>query len=385
MNDSDSKDMTGMPSHVVAAMEAALKQEKQFADAQPRQAAAPAEASVPAPVADSNGGQQAEGSVPAPDGAEGSDQQPTQTDDVNALNARIAELEAMDLDKRNRLRRLQGQQRVSRQQMEDEVKNLKAQIKRMEEEQTAAPKADDSAAILLRNGFTQEEIDDMSPTEIKREARAFRANEELRRSLLAQREDLDRRLTERQNAGKVSAADAAIEQARPGFLDAIKSGSENEADWQLFSSDVNPDSDAGLTWGETLAHARKVGDRATVLRVADLFAKDAGIKFTAATASASTSATRVDVPPRRVMPSSGPAAPASPASSTEDTTASSVRYTQSYAEEFFNRTAPLRGGTFRPITISKGGRSKSFQTEKAMEREYQALLLAAEEGRIDRG
>ena len=377
-------DMTGMPSHVRAQMEATLKHEQQEINAQQRSHSPRAESRAPIASEPDNGGQDAgqDAGVNVDPNAE-----PATDESPEAMKAQIADMKNLLKEQRDQLRRHHGRQRAAQLQKEETIKNYQAQIKHLEEMQTAdQPSADSDDALLKRNGFTPEEIDDMSSGEKQRTVRITRRTEQIERGVASQREDMDRRFQEKQTAGRISTADAAIELARPGFLAAIKPDSENFADWDVFSSDENPDSDAGLTWAQTLEHARKVGDRATITRIADLFAKDAGISFSQSSANGFDSrASRVDIPSRRVMPSSGPAAPTSHASSRGDVEPAGQRYPQSYLEAFTARSAPLRGGTFRSFTVSSGGRTRAFTTEKAMEREREALLTAADEGRIDRG
>ena len=127
----------------------------------------------------------------------------------------------------------------------------------------------------------QSEIDDLTAGEKLIASRSMRKAEETNRGFATEREKIMQAMASRTGQERLNAADAAIDAARPGFLAAIKPGSDLEDDWSDFGSEVNPDSATGLTWKETLDHAHKVGDKATVLKVADLFAKDAGVAFKA--------------------------------------------------------------------------------------------------------
>jgi hypothetical protein len=388
--------ITGMPRHVVEAAENARRAEAAAAaglNVRPPSQAPAAMPNEAAETAATTGEQQppagqADTGTPAPDVAVATDDASTTQETPEQSKAKIAELEALVKDQRDRLRRHHGQQRAAREGIEKEVSNLKAEIARLQAQAEKAPSVDTDDAVLVRNGYTQDEVNELTSSEKLIAARAMRKSEETTRGFATEREQLQQAMASRTGQDRLNAADSAIDTARPGFLAAIKQGSDVEADWSLFSSEVNPDSATGLTWKETLDHARKVGDKATVLKVADLFAKDAGLAFKADAAPASsdsTAAVRVEVPQRRVMPSSGPAAPTGDQAPSADTTASKRTYPRSYAEKFYSVAATRQGVTFAPFTISAGGTSKTFQTIKEMEREREALLDAGDDGRITRG
>jgi hypothetical protein len=389
---SDSTEMSGLPSHVRLADEAAAQAEGEIMGQQQQppasQSAVPASPSTVESTSTAQGQQQA----PAESTAQAAGETPV-TDagakelTAEELKAKVAELEAIAVDQRNRLRRHHGQQRVAREAMEQEVANLKAELAKRDARKPSGEPADDAdEAVLLRNGFTQAELDEMNPLAIKVAARPLRKVEEAARTSTADRDEIRRSISSRAGSERLNAADAAIEAERPGFLAAIQKGSEEEADWAVFSSEVNPASSMGLTWKETLETARKVGDTATVLRVADLFARDARLSFTASgQAPRAATATRVDVPPRRVMPSAGPAAPTPAAAPTADATRDTSTYPNSYIEAFFQKAARLQGAEFRPFTIAAGGITKRFATIQESEREYALLQDAADEGRTRRG
>jgi hypothetical protein len=384
---------TGMPRHVREAAENARAAEVAAAaglmanaPAAP-QAAAPAIVSEPANKTDGQQQPPAEPVAKIDGGAaatDGGNKEPS----IDELKVKLAEAEALVTDQRNRLRRHHGQQRAAREAMEQEVANLKAELAKRDATTSAKTGSVTDDAILLRNGFTQDELDDMNEREKRIAAKPLRRVEEEGQRFASERDEMRRTISERGASTKASAFDTSIEDERPGFLAATQRGSESDADWALFGSEVNPDSATGLTWKETLETARKVGDKATVLRIADLFAKDAGLSFRVSGAQApvrAAAATRVDVPPRRVMPSSGPAAPSQETSLPPDATTTKRTYPKSYEERFMQVSAARQGSTFRPFSVSAGGLTKTFNSLKDMERERDELLDAADEGRITRG
>lgn len=386
---SDETVMSGMPRHVREAAENAKTSEMTAAAGLNPGASVVTVTDVPAEATQVPAGQQqppadrgaADGQQP--EGAVVTDDKPKEMS-ITELKERLEEIEKENLDYRNRLRRHQGQQRVAREAMEREVASLKAELAKRDSD-TGPAKIESDDAFLIRNGYSQEEIDDMRDIDKKIACRTLRKVEETSKSFSQERDEIKRSLSERKGQGKLSAVDAAVEESRPGFLASIQAGSDSEADWSLFGSEVNPDSATGLTWKETLDIARKVGDKATILRVADLFAKDARLSFKPSSAKAEAGATRVEVPVRRVMPSSGPSVPIVETASRDDANASKRTYARSYSERFHQTAASRQGSTFRPFTITAGGTSKTFNTIKEMEKERDALLDAADEGRIVKG
>ena len=312
-------------------------------------------------------------------------EQPAET--VESLKAMLADANALLTDFRNRQRRRWGQTQAERENKDREMQNLKDHIARLEAQQAgAAGRVDDDKAVLLRNGVTEADMEDMSEREIHMEARRWKAVEATKNDLAAERERLRASMETNTKATRLKGVDAEVESLRPGFLAATQPGSDYEAEWDDFGSLENPDSATGATWKKSLAAARETGNKAEIIRIADLFAKDAGIAFGAQTAGGASrvaGADRVAVPPQRVMPSSGPALPSFTPAPPPDATPKRT-YPRAYVEKFLSQSPIRQGSTFRPFTVSAGGITKTFSTDQEREQEYQALLLAGEEGRIAR-
>jgi len=371
-------DMTGLPIHVRVKMQAAAQAEQDDA----AQAHEPPVQTVATTDA---------GKVPATDDGAPKQAQPAQAvtvsdpaEDVASLKQKLTELEFVNKKQKDRLNTGYGRQRAVNERQAKEIETLRAENARLAAQKSAdagTPAAESDEAVLKRAEWTQEEIDEASPSEIKRNARMVR-------KLESDRKALEDRLSEMGNKGgegaavvKTSAIDAAIDAKFPGVRDAMKRGGNADVDWNIFRDEPNADSDDGKTNGECYDEARKLGNRTAALGIIERFVADNDLPFGGKVADATTRT--VDVPPRRLMPSSGPAVPESASSTTSADKDTQRTFKQTYIDAFTAKYARNQGGAFRPFAVNVGGVQTVFKTLKDAEQEDAAISDAFDNSRVD--
>ena len=385
MAEQDNNELSGMPIHVREKARKAAEQDAAItAIAEERQRqidAANQSSNQPAP-------QPQDGTQPPSQTPPAAEAQPVEPvaptanggNDMAALKGRIGELEAQLTEAENRLKTHYGRQRKLAEDRAAEVATLKEQIAALQAQSTAGtPEANSDEAVLRADGWTENEIDDATGSEKARAARMVRKAQADRKALEDRIASIDKRVAGATGNERLNAMDTAINAVYPGFLAAIKRDGKADVEWSIFASEPNSDSSEGLTFGDTFEQARKLGNREAALRVIALFAKaNPRLSFQAAPG---TDAGRVDIPPLRLMPGSGPA-PQTPAPSPADTAPQKVRYPEAYSTAFHRLAAKRQGNNFQPFTVEGGGRTKTFNTLQEMMREKDALMEAADEGRL---
>jgi hypothetical protein len=371
-------DMTGLPIHVRVKMQAAAQAEQDDAaqaGVTPVQTVATADA----------------GEVPATDAGETGQAQPAEAvsasepaEDVAVLKQKLTELEFVNKKQKERLNTGYGRQRAVNERLAKEIETLRAENARLAalksaESGSAAEESDE--AVLKRADWTQEEIDEASPSEIKRTARMIRKQEADRKALEDRLAALGKQGVAETAAVKTSAIDAAIDAKFPGVRDAMKRGGDADVDWNIFRDEPNPDSEDGKTNGECYDEARKLGNRMAAVGIIEQFVKDNNLPFGGSVES--TSGRAVEVPPRRLMPSSGPAVPESASSTTSADTDTKRTFKQSYIDAFTAKYARNQGGSFRPFVVNVGGAQTVFKTLKDAEQEDAAISDAFDNSRVD--
>lgn len=270
MAEQDGNDMSGMPLHVrVKAQQAEQQDAAITAIAQERQRMIEAsmQSETTAPTAQS-------GTQPTTDAA-AADAQPNNqqtdaagADDVSELKGKVKELELQLTDAENRLKTHYGRQRKLAEDRTAEVANLQTEIAALRGQiKETSPKADGDDAVLLANGWTQEDVDDASEREKSRAAKTFKKVDAERRSLEDRIASIDKRVVMTSGNERQNAMDAAISAAFPGFLSAIKRDGRVDMEWSMFASEDNPDSSESLTYGNLLT---KHGNSETAKRLSAL-------------------------------------------------------------------------------------------------------------------
>jgi hypothetical protein len=379
----DDTDMKLMPLHVRNKAQKAEEQDAAVtaaAEERQRLIEASMQSDDTAPATQS--GTQPTQSAPAAEAQPGNQRTETAgADDVAALKAKVKELELQLTDADNRLKTHYGRQRKLAEDKNAEAAMYKAEIETLRTQiKEASPKADGDDAVLLANGWTQDELDDASEREKSRAAKTFRKVEAERRALEERISSIDKRVTTTTGNERLNAMDTAINTMFPGFLSAIKRDGRFDMEWSMFASEDNPDSSENLTYGESFNQARKLGNRDGALRIVALFAKKHPRLSLKAEDGASEGS--VDIPPLRMMPSSGPAPQVAGTMSQNAAEPRKASYARSYVMAF-HKQAAKRNECFSPFTVELGnGRTKTFSTKDAMLRERDALDTAADEGRV---
>ena len=381
MAEQDDQDMTGLPIHVRVKAQAAKEQDAMLVEAAEQrkrqlQATPTLDASEPTPQ----------------DGTQPTNQEPTvetQADamrpgaagaeDSETLKGKIAELESQLSDAENRLKTHYGRQRKIAEDKANEIAAARAEIELLRSQiSQAKPEVNDDEKVLRAHGWTDEDFSEATPRQMAREAGNARKLDAMRGELESKIQATGRTATA---SDRMTAMDTAINAAYPGFMQAIKRDGRADIEWSMFASEVNPDSSEDLTFGETFEQAKKLGNRDAALRVIALFAKqNPRLSFKDATGATDA---RVDIPPLRLMPSSGPA-PQLPGSGNQDASVQQKpRYSVGYALAFARKAAKNQS-VFAPFKVDYNGKTKTFSTKEAMMREREALDLAGDEGRLIR-
>jgi hypothetical protein len=379
MTEQDDQDMTGLPIHVRVKAQAANEQDAAIAAAAEErqrqlQAAPPMDASEPTPQ---NGTQPQNQEPPAETQPDATRTGAASSEDSAALKGKVVELETQLADAENRLKTHYGRQRKIAEDKANEIAAARAEIEALKSQiSQASPEVNSDEKVLRAHGWTDEDFSEATPRQITREAANARKLDAMRGELESKIQATGRTATA---SAHLNAMDSAINAAYPGFTEAIRRDGSADIEWSIFASEQNPDSSESLTFGETFDQAKKLGNREAALRVIALFVKqNPRLSFKDTTGVANQ---RVDIPPLRLMPSSGPA-PVFPGSANQDANATpKPRYSVGYALAFAKKAA-MRQDVFKPFTVDYNGKSKTFSTKEAMMREREALDAAGDEGRL---
>ena len=381
MAEQDNQDMTGLPIHVRVKAQNANEQDAMLlAAAEQRQRQMQANPTLDASEPTAQDGTQPTNQVPPAEtqtdatrpGADGNE-------DSAALKGKITELESQLSDAENRLKTHYGRQRKLAEDKANEIAAARAEIEALRSQiSEVTPTVNSDEKVLRAHGWTDEDFSEATPRQIAREAGNARKLDAMRGELESKIQATGRTATA---SDRMTAMDSAINAAYPGFMQAIKRDGRADIEWSMFASEANPDSSEDLTFGETFEQAKKLGNRDAALRVVALFAKqNPRLSFKDATGSTDQ---RVDIPPLRLMPSSGPA-PQLPGSGNQDaSTQQKARYSVGYALAFARKAAKNQS-VFAPFKVEFNGKTKTFSTKEAMMRERDALDAAGDEGRLIR-
>ncbi len=376
MSDHDEQDMSGMPIHVrnkarlAAEQDALITQAAEQRKAQQSQPHQPAVENVPV---------EQNGTQPTDEVQEV--EEDNGNDDMSALKREIEELKLQLVDSDNRLKTHYGRQRKLAEVKAQEVSNLTAKIEALESQLSkTGSKTNTDEDVLRAHDWTDEDIADSTSSQIARAARECRKRDAELAEMRDKVDSINKRVSTTSVNDRMTSIDLAINATYPGFLSAIKRDGKADMEWSMFADETNPDSSENLTFGETYEQAKKLGNRDAVLQVVKKFVK-AHPHLSLKDSEGENGS--VDVPPLRLMPSSGPA-PTVNGVSSQDGKPTKRSYPIGYSTAFHRKAAKLQGDLFQPFTISASGVTKTFKTEKDMMRERDALLDAADEGRLIR-
>ncbi len=380
----DDADMTGMPIHVRVKQRQAVEAEQQQVEAA---SVRPSEAAAVPPAADAvppATGEEAAHVVASPDGEK---QITVAQSEYEALKAEVTALKFVNQKQKERLNTGYGRQRAVNERLQREKDELAAQVAELAKRKPdASAGAETDEDVLRRAQWTQEEIDELTPTQIKREARKERERETEKRAMEQRLAELNGKVAGKDAgdsaAARASALDAAIEAKFPGLLKSIRRGGDADVDWSIFREEVNPDSDENLTNGECYDLARKVGNRGSALAIIERFATDNGLTAQAV-GSAPGGEHVVDVGNRNLMPAAGPAVTPSASARNNADADEKPTFKQTYVDAFMAKFALHQGSAFRPFAVSAGGVQKVFRTLKDAEKEDAAINDAWDDSRVD--